>query len=88
MPEYVGRRAELIAELFIQDLGAEKVVVSPSAADSGYDLLVEFKNSEGGFKPWGDRGESNGEAGSTDLSFDKERETFPELVCDNEGRQP
>ncbi len=44
--EMVGRRAELMAELFLQDLGAE-FVARPSAA-VGYDFFVGFNNPEGG----------------------------------------
>lgn len=43
----VGRRAELMAELFLQELEPE-FVSRPTSADVGYDLLVGFTNKKGG----------------------------------------
>ena len=45
--QYVARRAELIVELFLHDLGA-RIVTGPDCADLGYDFLIGFKNAEGG----------------------------------------
>jgi hypothetical protein len=42
----VGRRAELLAELFLQDLGAE--FVSRPTGDTGIDFVVGFPNGHGG----------------------------------------
>jgi hypothetical protein len=42
-----NRRAELLAELFLQDLGAT-FVARPTSADLGYDFLVGFDNARGG----------------------------------------
>lgn len=42
----IGRRAELIAELFLQDLGPS--FVAKPTDDLGYDFLVGFPNNEGG----------------------------------------
>jgi len=42
----VGRRAELMAELFLQDLGA--TFVSQPTADTGIDFVVAFPNGQGG----------------------------------------
>lgn len=42
-----GRRAELLVELFFQELGS-LFVAQPSAADFGYDLFVGFRNTRGG----------------------------------------
>lgn len=44
--ELLGRRGELLAELFLQDLGAE--FVARPTTDLGYDFFVGFNNSEGG----------------------------------------
>ncbi len=44
--EIVGRRAELLAELFLQELEPE-FVARPSA-DFEYDFLVGFRNPRGG----------------------------------------
>ncbi len=44
--EIVGRRAELLAELFLQDLGA--TFVSRPTADTGIDFIVAFPNGQGG----------------------------------------
>lgn len=44
--EIMGRRGELLAELFLQDLGAE--FVARPTADLGYDFFVGFNNSDGG----------------------------------------
>lgn len=42
----VDRRAELMAELFLQELGPQ--FLSRPTDDVGYDLLVGFLNTEGG----------------------------------------
>lgn len=42
----LGRRGELLAELFLQDLGAE--FVARPTADLGYDFFVGFNNPDGG----------------------------------------
>ena len=47
-PEFVGRRGELLAELFLQDLKPE--FVAQAAGDVGYDFLVGFRNLRGGVK--------------------------------------
>jgi hypothetical protein len=44
--EIVGRRAELLAELFLQDLGA--TFVSRPTDDTGIDFIVAFPNGQGG----------------------------------------
>lgn len=44
--EMLGRRGELLAELFLQELGAE--FVARPTADLGYDFFVGFNNSDGG----------------------------------------
>jgi hypothetical protein len=44
---FVARRAELLAELFLQ--GLDPVFLSrPTSAELGYDFLVGFANSQGG----------------------------------------
>ena len=45
-PEYVGRRGELLTELFLQDLKPE--FVARTTGDVGYDFLVGFRNLRGG----------------------------------------
>jgi hypothetical protein len=45
-PYIIGRRAELIAELFLQDLNAS--YVARPTNDVGYDFFVGFPNSKGG----------------------------------------
>jgi hypothetical protein len=42
----VGRRAELLVELFLQDLGA--TFVSDPRSATGYDFIVAFPNGKGG----------------------------------------
>ena len=42
----IGRRGELLAELFLEDLGAE--FVARPTTDLGYDYFVGFNNSDGG----------------------------------------
>lgn len=42
----IGRRGELLAELFLQDLGAFSVVTT--TGDFSYDLLANFENGRGG----------------------------------------
>jgi hypothetical protein len=44
--EIVARRAELLAELFLQELKPE--FVARSSADFGYDFLVGFRNPRDG----------------------------------------
>jgi hypothetical protein len=44
--EMLGRRGDLLAELFLQELGAE--FVARPTADLGYDFFVGFNNPEGG----------------------------------------
>lgn len=44
--ELIDRRSELLAELFLQDLGP-KFVARPST-DFGFDFFVGFSNSHGG----------------------------------------
>jgi hypothetical protein len=44
--QLLERRGELLAELFLQELGAE--FVARPTADLGYDFFVGFSNSEGG----------------------------------------
>jgi hypothetical protein len=43
----IARRAELLAELFFQELTPE-FVSRPTAEDLGYDLLVGFRNEKNG----------------------------------------
>jgi hypothetical protein len=44
--EIVARRAELLVELFLQDLGA--TFVSDPRSDTGYDFIVAFPNGKSG----------------------------------------
>jgi hypothetical protein len=44
--QFIGRRGELMAELFLQDIGAS--VVARPHADIGYDFVVGFPNASGG----------------------------------------
>jgi len=44
---FVARRGELMAELFLQEFGPA-FLSRPTSADVGYDLLVGFKNKRGG----------------------------------------
>ena len=48
---YVQRRSELMAELFLQQLGA--VARVPPTQDLGYDLLVTVRNKTGGTNTFG-----------------------------------
>ena len=45
-PGSIGRRAELLAELFLQDLKPE--FVARPTADFGYDFFAGFRNPRGG----------------------------------------
>jgi hypothetical protein len=49
--ELVGRRGELMAELFLQDLEPASIARAPQ--DFGYDYLVGFPNSKGGINTFG-----------------------------------
>jgi hypothetical protein len=44
--ELLRRRGELLAELFLQEMGAE--FVARPTTDLGYDFFVGFNNSDGG----------------------------------------
>ena len=44
--EFVGRRGELMAELFLEDLKPTSIARPP--IDFGYDFLIGFRNKEGG----------------------------------------
>ena len=46
LKEMVGRRGELLGELFLQELQPEFVARAPS--DFGYGFLIGFRNSKGG----------------------------------------
>ena len=46
--EIVARRAELLAELFLQDLGATLISRPSSDSDTGVDFIVAFPNGNGG----------------------------------------
>ncbi|MFP4031337.1 MAG: hypothetical protein ACLFRG_05275 [Desulfococcaceae bacterium] len=46
--EHVGRRAELLAELFLQELEPEFLAKAPSE-NFAFDFLIGFLNEEGGF---------------------------------------
>lgn len=43
----IARRAELLAEVFFQELGAT-FIARPTTSDLGYDLLVGFPNDKAG----------------------------------------
>ncbi len=49
--QMVGRRGELIVELFLQDL--EPAFIAQSPPDIAYDFFVGFPNSEGGINTCG-----------------------------------
>jgi hypothetical protein len=49
--ELLGRRGELMAELFLE--GLQPLSVARPPHDFGYDLLVVFKNSKGGINTFG-----------------------------------
>jgi len=49
--EIIGRRSELMAELFLQEL-KPKFLAKPSA-DFGFDFLVSFSNPKGGLNTFG-----------------------------------
>ena len=42
----IARRAELLAELFLQEL--QPLFVAQSTGESGYDFFVGFRNPKGG----------------------------------------
>jgi len=47
----IVRRAELMAELFLQELAPSSIARPPQ--DFGFDLLVAFENTQGGTNMWG-----------------------------------
>jgi len=47
----IGRRSELMAELFLQELNP-KFLARPTE-DFGFDFLVTFKNPKGGLNTYG-----------------------------------
>jgi hypothetical protein len=50
-PDYVTRRSELLAELFLQDL--KPTFLSRPTSDIGLDFLIGFNNSKGGINTFG-----------------------------------
>lgn len=47
----IGHRGELLAELFLQDLGPD--ILSRPTEDIGFDFLVGFRNAAGGLNMFG-----------------------------------
>jgi hypothetical protein len=45
---FESRRAELLSQIFLQDLAPDAIVTSPISADIGYDYLVVVQNIEQG----------------------------------------
>jgi len=75
----VGRRSELLAELFLQDLKPE--ILSRPTEDVGFDFLVGFRNSAGGMNMFGV--EVKGTDRPLADSFPLERRTFLRLAESN-----
>jgi hypothetical protein len=77
--ELVGRRSELIAELFLQELGPK--FLSRPSQDLGFDFLVGFKNPEGGLNTFAV--EVKGTERSISSSFPIDKRSYRRLVSSN-----
>lgn len=76
---FVGRRGELMAELFLQELEPEGIVRPRS--DLGLDFLVTFRNSKGGINSFGVEVKST--AQDVQLSFGIDRKSYDRLAYSN-----
>jgi uncharacterized protein DUF4365 len=74
---YVHRRSELMAELFLQQLGP----VARSTPDLGYDFLVTVKNRKGGANTFGVQ--VKGTESGAPSSFEADRDLYRSLTLSN-----
>jgi hypothetical protein len=77
--EFVGRRSELLAELFLQEL--EPRFLSRPSADLGFDFLVGFANPDGGVNTFAVEVKSTEQAISSPFPIDKK--SYLRLVSSN-----
>jgi hypothetical protein len=76
---FIGRRGELMAELFLQDLEPETIVRPKS--DLGLDFLVTFRNSKGGTNSFAVEVKSTGQ--DVQRSFGIDRKIYERLAHSN-----
>jgi Domain of unknown function (DUF4365) len=77
--EYIGRRSELIAELFLEDL--KPTFLSRPTKDVGLDFLIGFANSKGGINTFGVEVKSTQQPISS--SFAVDRDSYRRLANSN-----
>ena len=75
----IGRRSELMAELFLQELNP-KFLARP-AEDFGFDFLVTFKNPKGGLNTYGV--EVKGTERPVSSSFPIDKELYRRMIHSN-----
>lgn len=67
--DFVGRRSEVLAELFLQDL--EPKFLARPTRDLGFDFLVGFQNPEGGVNTFAVEVKGTDHSISSSFSVDK-----------------
>jgi hypothetical protein len=77
--EFVGRRSELLAELFLQELAPR--FLSRPTEDMGFDFLVGFANPEGGVNTFAVEVKGTEQAISSLFPIDKK--SYRRLVSSN-----
>ena len=77
--QIVGRRSEILAELFLQELGP--TFLSRPTQDLGFDFLVGFNNTKGGLNTFAV--EVKGTDTSITSSFSLDRSSYRRLVRSN-----
>jgi Domain of unknown function (DUF4365) len=77
--DFVGRRSEVLAELFLQEL-EPKFLARPSL-DLGFDFLVGFQNQEGGVNTFAV--EVKGTENNISSSFPLDKRSYRRLVNSN-----
>jgi hypothetical protein len=76
---FIGRRGELMAELFLQELEPETIIRPRS--DLGLDFLVTFRNSRSGINSFGVEVKSTTQI--VQLSFGIDRKIYDRLAYSN-----
>lgn len=78
--QLAGRRAELLAEVFFQEL-EPAFIARPPTPDVGYDLLVGFQNERSGINTFAVEVKST--EGPVGLRFPIQRKTFDRIAHSN-----
>jgi hypothetical protein len=78
-PDYVVRRSELLAELFLQDL--KPTFLSRPTRDIGVDFFIGFNNSRGGINTFGVEVKGTQQPISTSFALDEK--TYRRLANSN-----